>query len=61
MEEKKRIGIDDSNIEKQWDDMLKRGRALRVKYPDMKMPDFLISDSENKEEVDKETKDNTTL
>ena len=45
MEEKKRIGIDDSNIEKQWDDMLKRGRALRVKYPDIKMPDFLICDS----------------
>ena len=55
MKKKKRIGFDDRNIEKQWNDMLKRGRALRAKYPDMKMPDFLISDSEDKEKSDKES------
>ena len=41
-------GFDDTDIEKQWDEMYKRGKALRAKYPDMKMPDFLISDSEDK-------------
>ncbi len=62
MEEKKRLNVfDDNDIEKQWDEMYERGRVLRAKYPDMKMPDFLISDSENKEESDKETKNNTTL
>lgn len=40
-------GFDDTDIEKQWEDMYKRGKALRAKYPDMKMPDFLISDSED--------------
>lgn len=45
----KHIGFDDRNFEKQWEDMLERGRALRVKYPDMKMPDFLICNSDKEQ------------
>lgn len=45
----KHIGFDDRNFEKQWEDVLERGRALRVKYPDMKMPDFLICNSDKEQ------------
>lgn len=57
MKEKERKGFDDTDIEKQWDDMLKRGRALRTKYPDMKMPDFLIIGLKDGEENDKSPED----
>lgn len=54
MKEKERLNVfDDNDIEKQWDEMYERGRVLRAKYPDMKMPDFLISVSKDGEENDK--------
>lgn len=40
----KRTGFDDRDIEKQWEDM----KELLAKNPDLKMPDFLICDSDKK-------------
>lgn len=58
MEEKKRIGFDDTDIEKQWEDMIKEGKELLAKETNPNyVEDFIKFLNEEAEKY----KDNTTL